>query len=83
MNLMTKVSRIPMEEKIREDVWWEFWWALDSLKIKELLALFQKLLTSTEIAMFSKRLAVLKTLRKKIDYSSIRQSFKVTDPTIA
>jgi len=45
--------------------------------------LFQKLFTPTEISMFTKRLAILKALRKKINYSSIRENFKVSDITIS
>lgn len=80
---MTKVSRIPLEKEIRKDLLAELWWTLDSLRIKEVLAFLAFLFTPTETVMLAKRLAILRALRKKIDYSSIRESFKVSDITIA
>ena len=80
---MTKISRILLKPYIKKDIIKEFWYSLDELGLKELYSFFYEVLSPTEVLMVAKRLAILRSLRKGIDYESIRETYKVTDTTIA
>ncbi|MBI4999399.1 hypothetical protein HZB97_01360 [Candidatus Gottesmanbacteria bacterium] len=80
---MTPVSRRPLQWQIKNDLINEFWFALGKLNRKEIELFLKDILSPTEIMILSKRIEILKKLRKKSDYSDIRDSIKVTDSTIA
>lgn len=80
---MTKISHNALKPYVRDDILKEFWATLGELKTKTLFILLQDIFTPTEIIMVAKRLAIIRSLRQKIDYASIRQEYKVTDTTIA
>lgn len=80
---MTKISHNAMKPYIKKDIIKEFWYTVGELNTSQLLTFLQEIFTPTEIMMLAKRLAIIRSLRKGIDYSSIRLTFKVTDTTIA
>lgn len=80
---MTKISHKPLKPYVKDDILKEFWSTLGELKTKTLFIFLQDIFTPTEIIMVAKRLAIIRALRQKIDYASIRQEYKVTDTTIA
>ena len=80
---MTKVSRIPLDRQIEFDLKNDFWHALGKLNKAEVELLFREILSPTEIIMLAKRLEILKQLLKKYRYQDIKESIRVTEPTIA
>lgn len=80
---MTKLSRNLLKSYVKEDVLREFWYTLDDLKGRNLFIFLQDIFTPTEIMMVAKRLAIIRALRQKISYPTIREEYKVTDTTIA
>jgi len=80
---MTKVSRKPLDWKVKKEVTKEFWYALGKLNQQEVEIFLKDVLSPTEIIMIAKRLEILKQLRSKYDYENIRRTVKVTDATIA
>lgn len=80
---MTPVSRRPLNRQTKYDLINEFWFALGRLNRKEIEFFLRDILSPTEIIMLSKRIEILKQLRKRYDYSNIRDNIKVTDSTIA
>lgn len=80
---MTKVSRRPLDWKVKRELTREFWYALGKLNRQEVEIFLRDVLSPTEITMIAKRLEILKQLRSKYDYENIRRTVKVTDATIA
>lgn len=80
---MTPVSRRLLSKQIKYDLINEFWFVLGRLNRSEIELFLKDILSPTEIIILSKRIEILKQLRKKYDYSNIRDSIKVTDSTIA
>jgi len=80
---MTKISKDSLKPSTKKNILKEFWFTLGELKTRDLLAFIQDIFTPTEILMIAKRLAIIRALRQGIDYASIRQTYKVTDSTIA
>ena len=80
---MTPVSRRLLSKQIKYDLINEFWFVLGRLNRNEIELFLKDILSPTEIIILSKRIEILKQLRKKYDYGNIRDSIKVTDSTIA
>lgn len=80
---MTPVSKKPLNRQTKYDLINEFWFALGRLNRKEIEFFLRDILSPTEIIMLSKRIEILKQLRKKYNYGDIRDNIKVTDSTIA
>lgn len=81
---MTKVSRKPLEPKVKRKIIRDFWRGVSYLnKPAETEPFLRRLLTPTEIIMLAKRLALLKELRQKPSYAELKEKYKVTDVTIA
>lgn len=80
---MTKISRNPLKPYVKDDVLKEFWFTLGELKTKDLFIFLRDIFSPTEIMMVAKRLAIIRALRQRTSYPTIRQEYKVTDATIA
>lgn len=80
---MTKISHNPLKPYIKADILQEFWATLGELQTKNINLFLKDILSSTEILMIAKRLAIIRALRENIDYATIRREYKVTDTTIA
>lgn len=80
---MTPVSRRLLSKQIKYDLINEFWYALGRLNRGQIESFFKDILSSTEIIILSKRIEILKQLRKSNSYNDISDSIKVTEATIA
>lgn len=81
---MTKVSRIPLDEKDLQDLTADFWRALARLRTpKEIEHLLAGFFTHTEIKMFAKRLRIASMLLRHKPYNEICRTLKVTDAPVA
>lgn len=80
---MPKISRLPLDKKIKQDLINEFWYTLGKLNKNQVELIFKELLSPVEVIMLAKRLEILKMLTKKFTYEDIGKSIKVTGPTIA
>lgn len=81
---MPRVSSIQPDSRYMgwfiNNLWNAFTLAKDKEEIRELL---KGLLTHTEVKMLAKRIQIAKMLLEGFDYQSIKQTVKVTDPTVA
>ena len=80
---MTPVSRRLLSKQIKYDLINEFWYALGRLNRGQIESFFKDILSSTETIILSKRIEILKQLRKSNSYNDISDSIKVTEATIA
>lgn len=80
---MTPVSRRILNKKIKYDLINEFWFALGKLNRQEIELFFKDILSPTEIIILSKRIEILKQLRKRNKWMDIADNIKVTEATIA
>jgi len=81
---MTKVSRIPIEQRRINEFYDDFWSAVALLESKsEAKGFFFDLLTHTERKMLAKRLQVALMLAEGYDYQTIKSYVKVANNTIA
>jgi len=81
---MTKVSRIPIDQKRMNEFYDDFWSGIALLETKkEARSFLFDLLTHTERKMLAKRLQVAIMLIEGYDYRTIRAYVRVTDVTIA
>jgi len=81
---MTKVSRIPIDQKRMNQFYDDFWSAVALLESKqEARSFLFDLLTHTERKMLAKRLQVTMMLIEGHDYQTIKSYVKVTNATIS
>lgn len=80
---MGKLNINQVEPKVRSINRRRLYHAFHNLSEKEVAELMGKLLTQSEIEMFSKRIGVAVLLELGHDYATIRQILKVSDATIA
>jgi len=80
---MTRLSKYKLKPNVRLELVEKFSKALSRQKTtRELENLLDHLLTPTEIDTFAKRLEIIKKLKSKNPYWSIRDEVKVTNATI-
>lgn len=80
---MTPVSKRLLSKQIKYDLINEFWFVLGRLNRNEIELFLKDILSPTEIIVLSKRIEILKQLRRKTKYSDIGDVIKVTDATVA
>ncbi|OGY23166.1 MAG: hypothetical protein A2172_02185 [Candidatus Woykebacteria bacterium RBG_13_40_15] len=80
---MTRVSKVPLKEKVYKDILETFWGVIinldDEAVTEEFLNVF---LSSAEKTMLAKRLAIAVMLEVGVDYKSISDALKVSTATI-
>lgn len=80
---MTRVSRLPVEKDVYEDITQTFYHLIDDLNGDEARKFFDDFLTEEEKLMLSKRLAVAQLIRQGFDYPEIKGILKVSNGTIS
>lgn len=81
---MTKVSRKQLDPQTKTKITGDFWRTVAKLKNAQEAKIFlRQMLTPTEVIMLSKRLVLLKDLRRKPPYNELKERYCVTDITIA
>lgn len=81
---MTQVSKYPISKAVEQRIFEMFFKTIVNLKNSEDVASFlEEFLTPTEKMMLAKRLAIAVMLSKGYDYHAIRQTLRVSSPTIA
>jgi TrpR-related protein YerC/YecD len=84
MTIMTKISRIKLDQDDLALLIGQLWKAFTLLETKDEVHKFlHDILTRTEIQMLAKRLEVVKMLREGHTYDLIRKRLNVSDVTIA
>lgn len=81
---MTRISRLPVEDKVLEKLYVLMFVVVSSMdEEEEFNQIINELLSQTEKIMVSKRIAIIYLLMKKIDYTNISNVLKVSSTTIA